>query len=110
MSGEGDKLSKRISANKSSNATRISASRRAMWRHEKEEDESVPHSAEDIRLREMLASIRLLIGDYTDLQIIARIRETLEDKNFSMPYRINLAQALLDELYHRHHIHEPPAP
>lgn len=55
----------------------------------------------------MLASIRLLIGNHADLQIITRVHEMLDDRNFPMPYRLLLAQALMlgcavivgDELY-----------
>ena len=105
MTGEGDKLSQRIPEDKAP----ISAAHRSAWRYG-DDGKVAPGAtlpAGEVRAHEMLASIRLLIGDHTDLQIIARVHEMLDDKNFSMLSRLLLVQALLDELHHRHHPTEP---
>ena len=58
--------------------------------------------AEEAAFQEMQASLRLVIGDLTDRQIIARLHEMLEDRKYPMSHRLTLVQALLSELQNRH--------
>ena len=108
LSGSGEKDAKRISTDEGvETALDGSSPSDEPFRHlgtvSHEKAPGSP-SAEEAGFHEMQASLRLVIGDLTDLQIIARLHEMLEDRNYSMSHRLTLVQALLSELQVRHQV------